>query len=53
MKFTKEIILSVLFAAAIIFAASCNRNTGKNVGDGCGTWSKAKTSDSLKVKDGI
>ncbi len=50
---TKKLVLSVLFAVAIIIAGSCNRNTGKNVGDGCGTWSKAKTTDSTKVKDGI
>ncbi len=53
MRFSKILILSVLFAIVVIFAGSCNRNIGKNVGDGCGTWSKAKTSDSLKVKDGI
>ncbi len=48
-----KFMLSFLFAVAILVAGSCNRNTGKNVGDGCGTWSKAKTTDSSKVKDGI
>ena len=46
----------ILFAVVIslMFVIACSPNTGKNVGDGCGTWSeKQNKNDTIAPNKGI
>jgi len=53
MKSYRKAFIVLLLSVAVLFIFSCSPNTGKNVEDGCGTWSKTKTEDTTQINKGI
>jgi len=49
MKSILKSMTAFVLALLILFAVACSPNTGKNVGDGCGTWSKNKDADTTQI----